>query len=207
MTGVQTCALPICLIGGALGDSFQGSPPEQPDFSDDFIEEIELSGHGSGKEYAEGVKPISNGIVIDHILRGEQEKEIRDHLPLIIKVLKLYGKGGEWVSDSRDNPGTHKGIIFRPGHPPLDEHDIKKLAAIAPGCTLNVIDQKRVVKKVRLKIPPRIYGFDEISCKNENCSSHPDHFEGVPAEFYRTEGDRFICKYCEKMHSFKKIWT
>jgi hypothetical protein len=41
------------------------------------------------------------------------------------------------------------------------EHDLKKLAAIAPGCTLNLVRDHRVVKKYRLSMPPRIYGFDE----------------------------------------------
>jgi aspartate carbamoyltransferase len=61
-------------------------------------------------------------------------------------------------------------------------------------------------------MPPRIYGFDEISCKNENCISSPKNLEGVTTEFLRKsevgspEGAKFICRYCEREHAFRDIW-
>ena len=45
--------------------------------------------------------------------------------------------------------------------------------------------EHRVVKKYRLSMPPRIYGFDEISCKNELCISAPANLEGATTEFLR----------------------
>ncbi|MDX9827881.1 MAG: hypothetical protein RBT73_09060 [Spirochaetia bacterium] len=55
-------------------------------------------------------------------------------------------------------------------------------------------------------MPPRIYGFDEISCKNENCISNPKHNEGLPTEFLRKSGSTFVCRFCEKEHNFREIW-
>ena len=198
----------IILTGGIagvliIGQDFEGQPLQKPTYIDDFIEEVVP--HQQTKDYAEGIKPLSEGIVIDHICKGETDKEIREHMARIIQVIGLYGRGGEWVSASKNQPGKYKGIIFRPGYQEPDERQTKKIAAVAPGCTLNIVHDGRVVKKLRLNMPPRIYGFDEISCKNEDCISNPQHHEGVPAEFYR-EGGAFVCRYCESPHTFKQVW-
>jgi len=83
---------------------------------------------------------------------------------------------------------------------------LKMLAAIAPGCTLNMVKNSRVTKKYRLHMPPRIYNIEAISCKNENCISFPNHFEQVRQEFYRSETGKFVCRFCERPHNFGEIW-
>lgn len=55
-------------------------------------------------------------------------------------------------------------------------------------------------------MPPRIYNFDEISCKNESCISNPKNFEGVRKDFYRAGDTTFVCRYCERPHNFNEIW-
>lgn len=194
------------LIAGKIGEDFTGTKKTDEPEETEFIEELPPKIRPEIKDYAEGVKPISDGIVIDHICRGDSEVEIRKHVGRIINVLRLYGKGGEWISSSRSEPRTMKGIIFKPGRREFDDTQIKQLAAIAPGCTLNIIRERKIVKKLKLRMPPRIYNFDNIGCKNENCISFPDHGEKAPAEFIRMSGDRFMCKYCEKPHSFKEVW-
>ena len=91
--------------------------------------------------------------------------------------------------------------------PPPDEAFIKKLAAVAPGCTLNVISKQHVVKKYRLSAPPRIYGFDELACTNEACVSHPSQHEGVPASFVRDAHAHYVCIYCDTPHRFNQVWS
>ena len=200
------------LIEGSLGGDFcydSAVPSDLPGLGEDpedFLEEAEVKENGSVKDYAEGVKPISDGLVIDHICRGESEAEVRAHVARIIQVLGLHGKGGEWISASRDEPGKMKGIIFRPGAAEPNISFIKQLAALAPGATVNIIRNRQVVKKLRLHMPPRIYNFDSIGCRNSLCISNPVHGEGVPAEFLRISGSVYTCKYCEHPHSFKEIW-
>lgn len=198
----------LALIAGKIGEDCGLLLPDQDNDSgeQEFIHEESIDADAPVKQYAEGVNPISDGIVIDHICRGESEREIREHMARIISVLKLYGKGGEWVSSSHIAEGAMKGIIFRPGFQGFDAKQMKQLAAIAPGSTLNIIQGRQVVKKLRLHMPPKIYNFDTISCKNPACISHPYNGESVPAEFNRREGDIFVCKYCEKPHTFKEIW-
>jgi aspartate carbamoyltransferase len=192
------------LIAGTIGADFTGKVVRKDNnIEEDFIHEVEITGIRSGKRYSEGVQPINEGYVIDHICKGDTPREIRDHMTVVNRVLKLTGRGGEWVSRSGDG---YKGIIFRPGDLVLDDKMIKKLAAVAPGCTLNHIKKGQVERKLRLTTPPRIYGFKEISCKNPDCISHPEHSEGVPADFERMGDDTFRCVYCETSHTFKKVW-
>jgi aspartate carbamoyltransferase len=157
--------------------------------------------------YSEGVRPIRDGLVIDHICKGDDPATIRRHMALISRVMNLDdGKGGEWVSTSKQEANTYKGIIFRPGTRVLDRKDLKRLAAVAAGCTLNLIKDGQVVAKYRTHLPPRIYNFDDLSCNNEACISHPSHAEGVPARFIRTRDNRYACAYCGTVHTFKEIW-
>lgn len=194
------------LFSGKVGHDFEGDSIKKQEESniDYFIEQIVPKGTGV-KEYKEGIRPIERGMVIDHVCRGESKEEIWEHLAKVMKVMDLYGRAYIGVDESKKEKETYKGLISLPDKEHFKEHMIKKLAAVAPGCTLNLIDDEKITKKLRLNTPPKIYGFDEISCNNENCISYPSHNEGVDEEFYR-KGNNFICKYCEQPHSFKEIW-
>ncbi len=194
------------LIAGKLGGDFQEKKEKEKHPGKPFIEEVIVDKNRSVKKYTEGVNPISHGIVIDHICRGEDKKAIRAHMIRIISVMELFGKGGEWITASRENPRATKGIIFRPDREALTESEINKLAAIAPGSTINIITGSKVIKKLRLHMPPRVYNLDSISCKNDNCISYPSHGENIPAEFFKISENTFICRFCEKVHTFKEIW-
>jgi aspartate carbamoyltransferase len=196
------------LLGGKIGNDFVPTEVKAEREDGEYIFEVALEeGKPKDKVVSEGVQPIRDGIVIDHICRGDSPSEIRDHMRLISSVLHLdEGKGGEWVSCGHKDETSFKGIIFRPGAQELTRKELKRLAAVSPGCTLNIIRDGKVEKKYRMQMPPRIYNFDDLSCTNEACISHPDQSEGVPAMFYRTADNRFSCAYCQKTHSFKEIW-
>ncbi len=196
----------VGMLGGLLGDDFTAvNKVKQPDEAR-FIEYVDTSDRTGPKRYSEGVHPISEGIVIDHICKGDSSQEIREHMGKIVSTLALHGKGGEWVSTSQEDESMLKGIIFRPGHSTLKEKKIRQLAAIAPGCTLNVISQGAVKKKYRLHTPPKLYGIKGLTCNNELCISCPDHHEGVTPHFIRTEEGSMRCLYCDTTYSFKEIW-
>ncbi len=196
----------IGLIAGKIGNDFIPSRTESaycPD--EEYIVEVPVSGTVKKKEFSEGVRPISDGLVIDHICKGESPKNIRSYMAKILEIMKLdYGKGGQWISQSSD--GLYKGIIFCPDCRELDRKDLKRLAAVAPNCTLNIIKGGKVFKKFRTHMPPRIYNFDDLCCKNEACITHPINKEGVSSSFYRTNDGHFACAYCGKFHTFKEIW-
>jgi len=194
------------LFAGLLGEDYDGDRIIYAGDEEDFIEEIPVSPNETPKRYSEGVHPIDDGIVIDHICRGDTSQEIRRHMGKIVEILELHGKGGEWVSTSQNDSSVYKGILFRPGHQGLNDVEMKRLAAIAPGSTLNIIKGGAVTGKYRLHAPPRVYNMDGLVCANEYCISHPSHHEGVTAHFLRVSDHEVRCIYCGRSYSFKEIW-
>ncbi len=195
------------LVAGKLGGDYREEPGSNQQNEIPCMEPADPVSGETDKSYSEGVNPINDGIVIDHICRGYDKKDIREHISRIIKVMELFGKGGEWISSSKKSPGVMKGIIFRPGQEVLPESRIKTLAALAPGSTLNVIKNGRVVEKLRLKLPSRVYGLGSMSCKNSDCISHPVHGENVPPDFIKITEDTLSCVYCERVHTFREVWN
>src|SRR5690554_339427 len=199
----------LSLVAGKIGGDFTGDPLLTERDDEEYIVAVEHpAGEKKGDEaYSEGVRPIRDGLVIDHICKGDDPATIRRHMALISRVMGLDdGKGGEWVSTSMKDASRYKGIIFRPGARKLERKDLKRLAAVAAGCTLNMIHDGTVIEKYRTHLPPRIYNFDDLACNNEACISHPIHAEGVPARFTRTRDNRYACAYCGTVHTFKEIW-
>lgn len=203
--GYWTRIVEIGMLSGLLGEDFEGEFAREPEIIEDFITEVAPGTH-SKPEYKVGIKPVEEGIVIDHIASGMPVPEIWSNIEAVRKILKLNVRSSHGVYHSFKGPEVYKGIISLPDIISFGGKDLKKLAAIAPGCTLNLIRGSKVAKKYRLAMPPRIYGFEEISCKNENCISNPKHNEGVTTEFLRKTGSTFVCRYCEKEHRFREIW-
>ncbi|MDT4762339.1 bifunctional aspartate carbamoyltransferase catalytic subunit/aspartate carbamoyltransferase regulatory subunit [Sphaerochaeta sp. PS] len=208
INGMYVRIILLALIGGKIGSCFVPKEIPVEESRAEYIFEVDLTQREpKDKVVSEGVQPIHNGLVIDHICRGDTPSEIRDHMRLISSVLGLdEAKGGEWVSRGHSDSNSYKGIIFRPDATELTRKKLKRLAAVAPGCTLNIIRDGKVEKKYRMEMPPRIYNFDDLSCTNDACISHPSQSEGVPAHFSRTKENLFACAYCGKTHSFKEIW-
>jgi aspartate carbamoyltransferase len=203
--GYWTRIVEIGMVSGLLGHDFEGSFAMEPEIVEDFIIEAPTVEH-SKPEYKVGIKPVEEGIVIDHIATGEPIEKIWVNIEAVRKILKLNVRSSHGVYHSFKGEEVYKGIISLPDIISFGEKDLKKLAAIAPGCSLNLIRNSKVAKKYRLAMPPRIYGFEEISCKNENCISHHSKNEGVTTEFLRKSGSTFVCRYCEKEHTFRDIW-
>ncbi len=195
----------LALVAGKIGDDFVQKDVPAAVEDDEWIRKVTPSAGTKKEEISEGVRPIRDGIVIDHICKGESPEEIRRHMILIRRVMELDAlKGGEWVSQSAD--GRYKGIIFRPGNFTLSHTQIKRLAAVTPGCTLNIIKDGKVVEKYRTSLPPRIYNFDDLMCRNEACISNDSQSEHVQAMFRRTHDGRYSCAYCGRVHTFKEIF-
>ncbi len=195
----------ISLLGGKIGEDYQAHEDGRIKPKEEYIMEVPPSNSEKHKTYSEGVRPLSEGIVIDHICVGDSPEEIRNHMRVISKVLNIDdGRGGEWISKGSD--GRYKGIIFRPSGKEFERKDLKRLAAIAPNSTLNIVHNGKIDKKFRTHMPPRIYNFDDLSCKNDACISHPVNGEGIYSKFYRTKDGHYACAYCGTFHTFKEIW-
>ena len=204
MNGYYTRAVLIGMLGGRLGQDFEGVHQTFDRPHEDFIEEI-TSFQSQKKEFKIGTKPVENGIVIDHIGKGEDINTIWEHIYKIRKILEMNIISSHGVYQSHKDQ-KYKGVLSLPNLKEFDLIKMKKLAAIAPETTLNIIRDSVVRNKYRVHMPPKIYDFDEISCKNPDCISYPGHHEKTTPYFYRTKDGNFICKYCDKKHNFKKIW-
>lgn len=213
INGMYVRMVLLSLIAGKIGNDFTGTANDKEAkrkrlIEEEYIVKVDVPETKPEKDkFSEGVRPLQEGIVIDHICRGDSPAAIRRHMANIIRVAGLEeNKGGEWVSTSKKDAGVFKGIIFRPGTYKLERAWLKRLAAVAAGCTLNIIEDGRIKEKYRTHLPPRIYNFADIACKNENCISNPKQAESAPAIFYRTKDDQYVCQYCGTVHSFQEIW-
>ena len=204
MNGYFTRIVQIGMLGGRLGTDFAGASPVEPTINKDFVVAAPIEPKPK-PDYKIGIKPVETGIVIDHIGKGRAASKIWDHIDKIRRTLGLDRIGSHGVFASGDTE-LLKGIISLPGVGEFDRRKLKMLAAIAPGCTLNTVKDHQVVEKFRMHMPPRVYNLEEISCKNEDCISHPRHHEGVSPDFYRSAETTFICRYCERPHRYREIW-
>ncbi len=208
--GYYTRAIEMAMCAGVLGDDFKGVPHSAAEVEDEFVLEAPLVAHQKG-EYKVGIKPVDNGLVIDHIASGRTPAEIWDRIDKIRRVLGLNLRSSHGVYHSNKGPESFKGIISVPDVLAFGEKDLKKLGAVSPGCTLNLVKDHVVFKKYRLGMPPRIYNFADISCKNENCISHPKHEEHIETHFVRKTdskgGNTFVCRWCEREHEYSEIWN
>ena len=204
INGYYTRMIEIALVTGHLGGEFAGRPRKLPEYPDDFVQEAGAS-TGRKPDYKVGIKPVTNGIVIDHIGRGAEPGQIWDQIDKVRRILGLDRVSSHGVYAS-GRGGAHKGIISLPDLLEFAEHEIKMLGASAPGCTLNIVKDGRVARKYRMGMPPRVYSLPGISCKNEECVSHPLQHEPVIPEFLRAADNSYTCKYCERPHAFGEIW-
>jgi len=194
----------------------------------EFIKPVELTKpHKRNPDRADTGRPvpIANGVVLDHIGIGADPQRCWRRIRMVRTILQWANLIGiEGVLSSK-TPGYYKGLISLPNFDfeKVTVPEMKMLAAIAPGCTLNAISDSHVANKYRLMTPPRIYDLPNLRCVNAPCVSNPQtgqrdvvpSFERVP--FYHTSalnecavGKRpeflFVCKYCRWPHRYEDLW-
>jgi len=196
----------LSAIAGKIGHDFKGETVTLKKYTDDFIQEV-TPDNSKTKTLKEGINPLANGVVIDRFCRGEAKEDIWEYL---FKTIKIMGfsrcRGHIGVGESKKEPGIYKGLIFLPEVKDLSGSDLRRLAAVTAGCTVNFVKDNRVVRKLRLTSPPRIYKIKDTGCTNPECISFPDHWEYVPPEFIREYNSTLECYYCGTPHKFKDIW-
>ncbi len=202
----------LAMLAGRIGEDYPGPVGPQPVEEEEFVRDVTSETRRNGtddsvqekRRYSEGIRPIRDGLVIDHIFTGAPPEKIRGHLATLISVMKLHGRGGEWVSTGSD--GRCKGLLFRPGHPGLEEQAVRKLAAVVPDATVNLIRDGEVYRKYRLGHPRRIEDLPELICRNEACITHPDNGEQTLPRFLRSRDGHYVCEYCSRKHEFTEVW-
>ena len=135
------------------------------------------------------ISTINFGIVIDHI------PEKRSFKISEILNLKDYSDSVAILSSVKSNGGGYKDIIKIEGKH-LDIEEIDKIALLAPGVTINVIENSKVISKKLVSIPMKVNGL--LKCFNPNCISNHETMETK----FITENITPIlirCVYCERI--------
>jgi aspartate carbamoyltransferase len=206
INGYFTRIIELAMVAGRLGSDFEGSGPISEPREKSFITEVPITRKSRVEDrFKVGIKPVDDGTVIDHIAKGRTPEEIWDRIYKIRRILKLNVRGSHGVFHTAD-PKDFKGIMSLPDILEISHTELKKLAAVSPGCTVNLIQNRSVKAKYRLAMPPKIYNFAEISCKNPECVTWPGAYQHVPPHFYRTVGETFTCRYCGRRHEYGDIW-
>ncbi|WGS64693.1 bifunctional aspartate carbamoyltransferase catalytic subunit/aspartate carbamoyltransferase regulatory subunit [Marinitoga aeolica] len=206
INGYWTRIILLSMFGGALKTNFDLTPQKEKK-DEEFIINAPITNGTKGvqKDGKRGIKPIANGTIIDHIAKGKSSDEIYSTIMKIRKIMKLYDiDSADGIFKSED--GNLKGYISLPDRY-LSKKEIKKLSAISPNVTVNIIKDSRVTEKYRIKLPPKVYGFEELRCKNENCITNPIHGENVKGSFIKDENGNLVCEYCETPHNYDEIWN
>ncbi len=198
----------LAMVAGKIGQDYDGPVGAAAPKEEGCIREVppkDRTEGGKGRHYSEGIRPIQNGIVIDHICVGEDPAAIRSHMGTIQSVARLDGRGGEWVSTGSD--GRPKGLLFRPDYGEPSDRTLEAIAAVVPGGTVNIVRDGSVRRKLRLIRPRRIADIPGLRCRNETCITNPDHGEHILPSFTASDRDRYECEYCSTDHDFREIWT
>lgn len=142
------------------------------------------------------ITAIKNGIVIDHI----PAKKVF----AIVEILDLkeYSEVITVAANMHSSSLGRKGII-KIEEKVLDKSELDKISLVAPNVTINIIENYKVVKKMKLEKLDEIIGL--MKCDNLKCISN---HETINTKFNRvkdSEMTKYKCYYCERIISEEEI--
>ena len=136
------------------------------------------------------VTPIGNGTVIDHIPPGQA-----------LNVLKILGidrttEATISVLMNVSSRRSGKKDIVKVEDRELKEEEVNKISLIAPGATINIIRDRRVVEKYTVDMPDLIVGV--VRCPNPSCISNTS--EPIKYQILVKSKNPVVlrCVYCEQ---------
>lgn len=135
------------------------------------------------------VSSIANGTVIDHVNAGNALK--------VVRILGIEGTGVtvSIVMNVRSGKMGRKDIV-KVEDRTLSREELDKIALVAPGATINIIEDFDVVEKYGVELPDEIEGL--VVCHNQRCVTNAG--EPVASRFVVIDRDpvRLRCGYCER---------
>jgi aspartate carbamoyltransferase regulatory subunit len=131
--------------------------------------------------------------VIDHMLPYKED--------LLVKLLRVRERKDIYRAATvraLARPGEIKGMLMIEDRQFTDD-ELRDIAAVSPGCTVNFIEGAKVKRKLRTKLPGRIEGIAGMVCTNKGCISRPEHLESVSPLMIKAPGDKIRCHYCDQL--------
>jgi aspartate carbamoyltransferase catalytic subunit len=198
--GVPTRLVELALALGLLGSDFEGRAfsSEEEDYT--YLEELPVVIKPRRTEFS--IRPIrDNGVVVDHVKAYQEEMLVRI---LGVRERKDIYRAGTVKSMRR--PGAVKGILMIENREFTDD-ELRAIAAVSPGCRVNIIKGGQVVRKVQLKLPARISGIPQIACPNKGCITHAAHQESVAPVMVRRGEHSVSCEYCDHLMDSAEMFS
>lgn len=141
------------------------------------------------------VDSIKNGIVIDHIKAGFGWR-IFSYLGLN----KMSHQAALIMNVQSEKSGT-KDIIKIEN---VKNVDYSVLGFIDPNICVNIIEDEKVVRKIKMKLPSKVENI--FHCTNPRCVTTVEGY--VPPTFLlvdRTKGI-YACEYCESLYKASDVF-
>ncbi len=109
---------------------------------------------------------ILDGTVIDHIRAGKALE--------VLKILGITGEEGNVVTLAMNISSSkiEKKDIVKVEHRFLEEEEVARIALVAPEATINLIEDFKIIKKTRVKLPETI--TDIFQCPNQRCVTNKE---------------------------------
>ena len=101
---------------------------------------------------------------------------------------------------SLSRPDSIKGMLMIEDRE-LDDQELRMIAAVSPGCTVNFVTEGKVVRKLLLRLPSRVEGISGMLCTNQGCITRPEHQERVRPIMVRFDEKSARCHYCDNVIS------
>ena len=197
--GVPTRMVEMALSLGLLGHDFDGEPFRQPRLREQFVVERELSREAQKPRTGPvDIRPVENGTVIDHV---EGNPYVITKISRLLHVREQRNIFRSGVVAPVKRPGTTKGVLMIKDRL-LRDDEVRLIATIAPGATVNDIHAGRVVRKRDLQLPSVVEGLDEMTCTNHRCITRREFSEHIAPKAVRLEHDEgnvVKCFYCNNL--------
>ena len=144
------------------------------------------------------VRRIREGTVIDHIPAGQALN--------VLRILRI--KGGEgyrvaMVMNVESKKLGKKDIVKVEGRE-LVRDEVDRIALVARDATINTIEDFRVKKKTKVRLPERIEGI--VRCTNPNCISNKPGEPLLPSFTVSSRAPPLLtCGYCGTYISHEEV--
>lgn len=135
------------------------------------------------------IEEIKNGLVIDHIQAGSGWKVFKwlglDKAPYTTAL----------IVNAQSKKSGKKDIIKIDN---IINIDYSVLGYLDSNVTVNVIQEGKIVRKIKMELPEKVEGVME--CKNPRCITITEHY--VPQEFHlvNREKRQYRCVYCDAIY-------
>ena len=142
------------------------------------------------------ISAIKNGTVIDHLPTDKALK--------VVEILDLK-HSTETVTiafNLHSNSLEKKGIV-KVASRALTKQELEKISIIAPGATINIIEDYKVKEKKEVPEPKEITGI--IKCNNTRCITNHEEIKTKFINESNGKGRRYRCIYCEKVIKEEEI--